>query len=762
MLLAFLFGAWFAASAVEPPVVTVKSDNMLIDKSCRVEIPPGTVIPDPDNNGVIQIAPGGITVEFAPGSVLRGAPLGSPADGFTGTGIRLQGAKDVTLRGAVVEGYKAGIWATGCDGLTIEKADASGNFRQRLRSTPQAEDGADWMSFHHNDRNEALTNYGAAIYVEDSDGVTVRDCRVRRGQNGLILDRVNDSKVYDNDFSFLSGWGLGLWRSSRNTITRNAFDFCVRGHVEGVYNRGQDSAGIICFEQCSENVIAENSATHGGDCFFGFAGLEALNGEGAPPGFDFTRKGCNDNLLIDNDFSYAPAHGIEMTFSFGNKFIRNRLVENAICGIWGGYSQGTLIAENVFEGNGGMAYGLERGGINIEHGAGNLILNNAFTNNRCAIHLWWDPHADFAEKTWGKANYKGVTGNVIARNRFAINSRLPFARLGRDEKILVVQLRDDESGEHVKGNSFLNNQVSISSPRGEEFSLPESIRPGVELITEGKPPEYSIPSYEVLGTSKRVGTRANLRGRDKIIMTEWGPWDHESPLVRQVKREAREHLYELLNLDDPEVTIESVGGEIKAELRPGSRAKPATYRLTCGQPGVYGYAVRIAAKDGSFSQVIRGAFVNAKWRITVFQTPDYGAGKPPPDLAAFRALAKQPAAKTAAADRLALQYGGGGPSSVDLSPQITAAAIKPDHFGTIATAKVRLAKGRYRFKTLSDDGVRVLLDGKPVIENWTWHGPAPDSAEVTIEKDGDADITVEHFEIDGHAVLEFDVEPLEP
>jgi len=40
------------------------------------------------------------------------------------------------------------------------------------------------------------------------------------------------------------------------------------------------------------------------------------------------------NLLVGNDFSYAPAHGIEMTFSFGNVFYHNRLVENAICGIW--------------------------------------------------------------------------------------------------------------------------------------------------------------------------------------------------------------------------------------------------------------------------------------------------------------------------------------------------------------------------------------------------------------------------------------------
>src|SRR5687768_18079716 len=39
-------------------------------------------------------------------------------------------------------------------------------------------------------------------------------------------------------------------------------------------SRGQDSAGILCFEQSSDNLFAENSATHGGDGFFGFRSEE--------------------------------------------------------------------------------------------------------------------------------------------------------------------------------------------------------------------------------------------------------------------------------------------------------------------------------------------------------------------------------------------------------------------------------------------------------------------------------------------------------
>ena len=79
-------------------------------------------------------------------------------------------------------------------------------------------------------------------------------------------------------------------------------------------------------------------------------------------------RGNNGNLIARNDFSHAVAHGLELTFSFGNHILENRLIGNGICGIWGGYSRDTQIAGNLFSRNGMLNYGLEGGGINIEHG----------------------------------------------------------------------------------------------------------------------------------------------------------------------------------------------------------------------------------------------------------------------------------------------------------------------------------------------------------------------------------------------------------
>jgi hypothetical protein len=60
---------------------------------------------------------------------------------------------------------------------------------------------------------------------------------------------------------------------------------------------------------------------------------------------------------------------------------------------------------------------------------------------------------------------------------------------------------------------------------------------------------------------------------------------------------------------------------------------------------------------------------------------------------------------------------------------------------------------------LSDDGIRVSVDGKPVIENWTWHGPTHDSGTLDFAADKTVEIVAEHFQIDGYAVLLFSLSP---
>jgi hypothetical protein len=720
------------------PTIEVTEDDTLIAQSCRVEIPSGTVIEDVNNDGVIQIGASDIEIEFAAGSVLRGAPAGTRPDEYRGYGIRLNGHAHVALCDARISGYWCGLWATHADGLTLNGIDASDNRRAQLKSTPLAEDGSDWLFPHNNDNNEWLNNYAAALYVEDSDGITVHNCRVWHGQNALCLDRVNDAKIYDNDFSFNSGWGIAMWRSCRNVITRNAIDFCVRGYSHGVYNRGQDSAGILMFEQNNENVIAENSATHGGDCFFGFAGREALGEVGEHPDEWHRARGNRDNLLINNDFSYAPAHGIEMTFSFGNQFIGNRMVGNAICGVWGGYSQKTLIAGNEFAENGEMGYGLERGGVNIEHGKSNRIVNNTFRNNKCGVHLWWDPDGGFADRPWARANGTESVKNVIASNEFIGDKLALHFRLARD------------NAQPTLGQ----NEVTIGYNELREVGEEIKIEGDVQVARR---PSYKIepaaPNYPVHGHTQPVGARPHLRGRENIVMTEWGPWDHASPLIRLVEDTGDSLTYDLHELParpSVKVTGAAVTGSM---IQPAEAGQTPRYTVQATKPGAHAYRMVVTA--GDFNQEIAGTLIAATWQARFFKWT--AEVDPREDLAGWRRLAETGAARSTTAPQLKFKYGWGGPSEQKLSEPLTAAKLGGDHFGMIAETKLPLPAGTWKFTTTSDDGVRVAVDGQPVIENWTWHGPTRDTGTLELPEDRTVEIVVEHFEIDGFAVLELEI-----
>ncbi|HEV2392070.1 MAG TPA: right-handed parallel beta-helix repeat-containing protein [Verrucomicrobiae bacterium] len=711
------------------PVVTVTAPGTVLTQSCRVMIPPGTVIPDAGGEGALVIGAANIEIDFTAGSSLRGSRADRRPDGYKGYGIRLQGHPGVTIRGARISGFWCGLWATKADDLTLEAIDASDNRRAYLKSTPVAEDEGDWLYGQNNDQHEWLKNYGAAIYIEDSARVTVRDSRVWHGQNGLCLDRVAASRIYDNDFSFDSGWGLALWRCVSNVISRNALDFCVRGYSHGAYNRGQDSAGIFVFEQNNANTFAENSVTHGGDGFFGFAGREAIGEMGAHPAGWYRRRGNNDNLLVGNDFSYAAAHGIENTFSFGNQYLSNRIVGNAICGVWAGYSRETLIAGNDFEDNGEMGYGLERGGVNIDHGGDNLILHNLFVTNKCGVHLWGGANPEFEKRNWAQVNGYASTGSVIAGNTF-------------DGDSPAFQFRGP--GQVVLGpNRFWRvSQELLADPAYQVRREPRR-----------KIAPLRVPAHEVFGRKHPVGARSDLRGRQNIIMTEWGPWDHLAPLVRRVGSAGGTARFEVLKEPTGDVEIETSGDQVRGVLTavPG-QGEESRITLNSVAPGVHPYVLRVRAAGKPLAE-LKGTLLATIWQATFFKWP---AGLDPrKNLERYRKLSEGPTAVTAQLDELSLRYGMRGPSELHLSDQVTAAHLGHDHFGMIARTRLPLAQGTWELNTLSDDGVRVSVDGKPMLENWAWHGPTRDTAKLVLPSDKTVEITVEHFQIDGYAVLEF-------
>ncbi len=693
--------------------ISLDQEDLRITEDTRVRAGVYRIV-DTNDDGAIHVQGDGITVDFQ-GAELVGCSDKQLPDAFTGKGIVIAG-KSVTLRNVKVRGYKVGIYAHDCPGLVIEDADVSGNYQQHLLSTPEAEDGSDWLFPQRNDDNEWMNNYGAGLYVQRADGVTLRRVRARNGQNGIIIDRVNGSKIYDNDCSFLSGWGLAMWRSSRNVITRNAFDFCVRGYSHGVYNRGQDSAGILMFEQNNDNVIAENSATHGGDCFFGFGGEESLS--------KAERTGNNGNVLANNDFSYAPAHGIEMTFSFDNKFVGNRMVGNAICGVWGGYSQNTLIAKNLFEDNGEMGYGLERGGVNIEHGADNKIIDNTFKGNKCGVHLWWDDDAALMDKPWIKKNHRGSTHNVIALNTFENNHVAVHLRVSTDTVF---------AANRFPGLSKEDIAKKIVTTVGSELTPADTYDEN-----------WQMPEYPVYGETHPIGARKQLAGRDKIVVTEWGPYNYQDYAVFPTHLAGGEKASLQVLGPSGSFKVSKVTGDVA--VTPTEGDLPAVVTVKAPGRGLHPFGIQFEA--GGKTLKADGNLLWAEWDVKFFQWQP--ADDPRQHEDKWKELIAGTPTDQVSVSTIDFRWGGGPPTK----------KVSGDHFGTVATTTLELPGGKYKIATVSDDGIRVWADDAMVIDDWTWHPPKANDEVVNL-KPGRHTFRVEHFEIDGFAQLQVKLEPQE-
>ncbi len=736
------------------PTVTVDRDDFEIDRSCIVRIPAGLVIEDANGDGVIHVVADGVVVMFEEGSVLRGrggidawlsrgTQDGDGWDTLTGTGIVVDGREGVEIHHANIRGYRNGIVATDAPGLVVKDTELVDMYRQRLTSTATREGSGDWLYPHNNDDNEWLTSYGAAIWAERCHGAHFEGVRVRRGQNGIILDNTNGATVTKNDCSFLSGWGLAMWRASQNTINENRFDFCVRGHVEGVYNRGQDSAGILMFEACTENTVVRNSCTHSGDGIFGFGGNDAVKTvtEGA--------WGNANNRFSSNDLSFSPAHGLEMTFSEGNRVDSNLFEGNAICGIWGGYSQDMIIIRNGFEANGGMAYGQERGGINIEHGAGNLIIKNRFENNKVGVRLWWDDDRGLLEQPGVKNRYRGVTENVIVRNTFRINASHPFVP---GLKLIGIQVQEFPGDDAFEGPRVLSNAFTIVSNTWE-------IEPGVGIEISDAAGEQMEPDpvkmmLAVNGLYPSPRERISPPGREWIICDQWGPWDFESVLMREHSRQGRQHTYEIYPPVDsqlmPRVRQDSANMRLRPpQSREGNEPWVLTVEPSTESPvSTYSAVVRVG---DDWSRPISGRFISTTWKARCWAWQI----DPLVDIDAWRAEAE--GVEFTAIDQLDLPFGYNGPSRVNHALTVS----ERDRFGIVAETEIELPVGKWKLSTLSDDGIRVFVNGEVVIERWDIHGPTPDEAVFEVTDNASTRIKLEYFEHSGYATLGLDLQSVD-
>lgn len=409
-----------------PEAPCIRPDRSGFQVQGDVQICPGRYrIPDPGEQGVIVIAGSRTTLDLT-GVILESGD--SVPDNFSGMGIVARNVDQVSITGGSIRGYRHGVMLEGGSGHQVRRMNLSGSRRQKLMSDSATFVESDWLDIFH---PETFERYGTGLYLKNTANAVVTGITARSAQNGIGLFNVRDSYIADNDVSHNSGWGIHLWHSSANTITRNNASYNVRCESPE-YSRGCDSAGLLLRERSDSNLITNNDLTHSGDGFF----LSGQRGEVQP---------SIGNIVVRNDGSFSPHNAFESTFSAWNVFLENR-ADSSRYGFWLGYS-----TDNVVRGN--TILGSLETGIAIEHGIGNSIVANVIIGGENGIHLFAPHEGDQASRD------NRVDDNTLAQLRAGLLlERTTRSRIrGNLFDGVVEGLVADEwaSDARVRGNVFL-------------------------------------------------------------------------------------------------------------------------------------------------------------------------------------------------------------------------------------------------------------------------------------------------------------------
>ena len=680
-LLLFLLILVGTAGARAQQTVRLRS-GMVLTTSARIA--PGVYrLPAPQSldSAVIIIRGNNLTVDFE-GATLLGSDSTVLPDERAGVAIRVEGGRNVAIRNARVHGYQIGILARGTRNLALIDNDASRNWRPRLFSLVEHESLVDWLSHHKNENDEWL-RFGAGIYLADVQGGEIRGNRIEHGMEGLMLTRSNQLRIWNNTIEFNSGVGIGLYRSSHNQIMHNHASFNVRGYSHGFFRRGQDSADLLLYEQSSQNVVAFNAMTHGGDGLFLWAGQSTM---------DSGQGGSNDNLFYRNDFSFAPTNAMEATFS-RNVFIGN-IAAGSEYGLWGGYSYESVIRENVFEGN--------RTGIAIEHGQDNEIVGNTFTRDSVAINLWANP---IEPSDWAYPKQR----DTRSRDYRIFDNRFTGNRVG----MRVAQSRNV----YVGRNEFVNVD-SLIVRRDTAVVFERDTTLAARTVELPRPLPGGLPV--------RTGYFTD-RGRAAIIVDEWGPYDWRAPKLWPVD---------------------------------SSRTTPLALRVfgpagrwrVVGERGI----ARLSRRAGRTNDTI--VVTPARGRENDWQLTLESDRRQRFSYERFQPIGEWNVQFTSYADSVRL----GGPAIVALrTPRLdymwyrpAIAELPQAKWAAVATATVDLPPGTYTLRSISDDGIRVYVDGERLIDNWTPHGSEVDNVEI---RPGRHELRVEYYQVDGWVELRVEI-----
>jgi len=683
-------------TANDLPEITLSLEQRIITRSVRVK-PGRHDMPDVWRGGAVTIDADDVVVDFQGAVISAGGDVENRLDQLEGYGIVVRNRRNVTIRNAVVRGYRFNIFVTGGENVRIENCDVSYSRGHRIsdRGVPRDE----WVSIRNVDD---WRTYGAGIWLERVQAGVVRGCRGCNAQNGIVLAFSNHCEVTDNDFSFNSGWGIALYESCDNVVSWNLADFCDRPWAGSL---GADAASLAISAGSHRNYIVGNSLTHGGDGFFltntTDTGQDASRNRFNPQG------ASNDNIIAYNDGSWSPANAYEGTFSLRNVYYKN-LANYSGYGFWLGYSSDSLLLDNEINHN-------RAGGIAIEQGMGTRVESNRIVGNGgVGVRLW---------ATRGEAQDRFPSADLEIRDNVIRDS--PAA-------VDLTNSTDYYVGENQLENAPLPSGFTSTKAQSQSSALERFLASGeyrrLQEIMATRPKDYRF-----------YAETAGPRGWEWTEIETFAPRDFRNDLavVRRINAGAVE-----LFLLEPDATKLDVPDWVTLTRDP---TDPRRVRVEIAGGAAPVAEIRpcpIALSRGDRRQVIARNLVTGEWKLKWF---DWGRGGQPlafDDTAAWNNLfAGRPLAETAARDL--------GPGWFDGAP---VPGLPARHYALLATTRLKLPAGQHRFCAAFDDGLRLKVDGKEVYANWRRNRPQFMDVEVELAA-GEHELEVQYCYESRYAVL---------
>jgi hypothetical protein len=373
---------------------------------------------------------------------------------------------------------------------------------------------------------------------------------------------------------------------------------------------------------------------------------------------------------------------------------------------------------------------------------------------------------------------KDTAGIKLGGNRFINNGKLfqiepepPQIDLGRTHLTEGVPL---PATMKASGNPILETEGDLDSYLAR-FDVPWRPMPGSYT---GGSSEISQWYAKSLAASRRFAPKplrggkvpflkkGERRGRRFILVDEWGPYDFQRPILwprgevavasSVSTTQPKPHVTGVQRYDvlGPKGTWRVVRLEGVEAVSPQSGSVPGTIDVIvpkgrAGQTVIELEYVGAATTDhrGITTPAGRPArfgtsnfFAPIDWNVTFF--PWNEQTDPRKDPAAFKANAPLTSLKS---DRL--DFAGYG---------AFAKGVPAKQFATVADGEVDLPPGDYILEVTTDDGVRVRVDDKLVVDSWKYQGPTTYTAEI---QGGRHRLHVEHFQIDGYATLKVRLRP---